>query len=365
MQSWNHRSVFIYGLLFVSLLFISLHATPLQAQDGEAEGLVTTQSGKSVEETVKTLVTAIEERGLRVMRVIDHSANAASVDKELRPTQVILFGNPNLGTQLMNNSRTVGIDLPQKYLVWEDADGSVHVSYNGVPYLVGRHGLTGPEGVLNTITGALANFVNLVMVPMEGPGTLPDTGASVAGLMPLFAVLLVIMGLAIVSMVPRLRSGRGLGLWAVVALFVLSSVTGTTYLSVQADRHKGLILAESTSDVETTVAALQAAIADNGLNVMMVIDHAANAASVERELLPTQLILFGNPNVGTGLMQSNQTIGIDLPQKMLVWEQADGRVLIAYNDPVYLGNRHNITDKDPVFARVAEVLAGIVAASQE
>ena len=82
-------------------------------------GLILTESAYDVDETVTRLVATLEEAGLTVVGTVNHAANAADVDQELRPTQLIIFGNPNLGTPLMQNSRTVAIDLPQKYLVWE------------------------------------------------------------------------------------------------------------------------------------------------------------------------------------------------------------------------------------------------------
>ena len=123
-------------------------------QDGT--GLITVESAASFEETWDRLRAAIEENeNLRILATVDHAANAEGVGRALPPTRLLLFGNPNLGTPLMQEARTVAIDLPQKLLVWTDADGRVRVSYNDPAYLAARHGLAGESDVLRTIAGAL------------------------------------------------------------------------------------------------------------------------------------------------------------------------------------------------------------------
>lgn len=124
------------------------------------------------------------------------------------------------------------------------------------------------------------------------------------------------------------------------------------------DAH-GVISVKSHFDVDTTVSRLEGEIVERGLGVFAVIDHQANADSVDLELRPTTLILFGNPNVGTVLMQSDQSIGIDLPQKFLVWEDACGDVHIGYNSPDYLKRRHRIRDREQLFKNIGNALAAI------
>jgi uncharacterized protein (DUF302 family) len=99
------------------------------------------------------------------------------------------------------------------------------------------------------------------------------------------------------------------------------------------------------------------------LGIFAIIDHADNAASAGMELRPTVLILFGNPAVGTVLMQSEQTIGIDLPLKYLVWKDACGEVQIGYNSTKFLKKRHKIKDRDQVFENIANVLDAIAQAA--
>ena len=128
---------------------------------------------------------------------------------------------------------------------------------------------------------------------------------------------------------------------------------------------KGLTTLESDFDVKETVLNLQDEIQDRGLGIFAIIDHAANAEGVGMELRPTTLILFGSPMVGTVLMQSEQTIGIDLPLKFLVWEDACGEVLIGYNSTKFLKKRHKIKDRDQVFENIANALDAIAQAAAE
>ncbi len=121
-------------------------------------GLVTVQSSNSFSETVQLLQNALEAQGLTIMAVVDHTANAASAELDLLPTSLILVGNPNLGTPLMQSSRSIAIDLPQKFLVWEDENEHTFVTYNDPQYLADRHGIDDQDEVLNTITTALENF---------------------------------------------------------------------------------------------------------------------------------------------------------------------------------------------------------------
>ncbi|MEM8604355.1 MAG: DUF302 domain-containing protein [Cyanobacteria bacterium P01_H01_bin.121] len=95
------------------------------------------------------------------------------------------------------------------------------------------------------------------------------------------------------------------------------------------------------------------------------IDHAAGAESVDLELRPTQLIIFGNPKVGTPLMQCNQQTAIDLPQKALIWEDEAGQVWMSYNDPQYLGQRHTLDACAEVLGRIEMVLANLVNAATQ
>ena len=139
--------------LLITVL-VSLIATAANA----ADGLVTLQSAHSVDETADRLVKVLNKKGMTVFTRIDHAAGAAKVDKNLRPTQVVIFGNPKVGTPLMKCAQSIAIDLPQKALIHEDAAGKVWYSYNDPAYLANRHSLSGCEEVLKKVSGALGKF---------------------------------------------------------------------------------------------------------------------------------------------------------------------------------------------------------------
>jgi len=104
----------------------------------------------------------------------------------------------------------------------------------------------------------------------------------------------------------------------------------------------GVVSIQSSVSASTTVDRLLAALAARQLTVFARVDHAAGAATVGLNLRPTELVIFGNPQGGTGLMQDRQTAGIDLPLKALVWEAADGTAWLAYNDPAWIAQRHGL-----------------------
>ncbi|MGP4120659.1 DUF302 domain-containing protein [Psychrobacter aquimaris] len=119
------------------------------------KGLVTLQSNHSVQDTADKLVSIIESKGMKVFARVDHQKNAQSAGLSLRPTQVIMFGNPKAGTPLMNCEQTVAIDLPQKILISEDADKKVWLSYNNPEYLKERHNIKGCDTEIDNIAKAL------------------------------------------------------------------------------------------------------------------------------------------------------------------------------------------------------------------
>ena len=125
----------------------------------------------------------------------------------------------------------------------------------------------------------------------------------------------------------------------------------------------GLVKKMSAHGVQATMDSLENLIRNKGLTVFARIDHAAGAAKVGEEMLPTQLLMFGNPAIGSKLMSSRRTAGIDLPIKVLVWEEPDGKVWVAYNDPAYLAARHGIGDRDAVLEKMGGAVAGLGSAA--
>ena len=118
-----------------------------------------------------------------------------------------------------------------------------------------------------------------------------------------------------------------------------------------------LIVRQSAHDVAATLDRLETALTEAGITVFARIDHAAGAAAIDEALAPTELLIFGNPRLGTPLMQSEPAIGLDLPLKALAWQDADGQVWLAYTDPAALAARYGIADRAEVFERMAGALA--------
>ena len=134
-------------------------ARRILADGGAGDGLVTLESDASVEESVSRVRDAIEDNdALGLMATVDHEANADTVDRDLPPTTVLIFGNPDLGTPLMKAARTLAIDLPQKLLVMERDDGTVTVTYNDPGYLADRHGVDAEDDHLETVSDALGSL---------------------------------------------------------------------------------------------------------------------------------------------------------------------------------------------------------------
>ena len=105
------------------------------------DGLITLRSSHGPKDTMNRLETEVKGKGLTVFARIDHAAGAAEVGLSLRPTELLIFGNAKGGTPLMESVQTIGIDLPLKALVWQDASGNTWLSYNDPNWLAKRHGL--------------------------------------------------------------------------------------------------------------------------------------------------------------------------------------------------------------------------------
>jgi len=145
-------------LLKLTTLVLSLSATQAFAAD-----LITKPSVHSVDVTIDRLAAAVEGAGAKVFAHIDHAAGAAKVDMELRPTQVLLFGNPKLGTPALQAGQTAGLDLPLRVVAYEDADGKVFVAYHNPSELSDDHGIPADAGVLKKMTGALDKLTDMAI----------------------------------------------------------------------------------------------------------------------------------------------------------------------------------------------------------
>lgn len=242
------------------------------------------QAPATVPEAVDVIRKTLERQGFEIEALIDHSAAAASVGLELPPTQVLFFGGQKTDRSLIQRGQTVALDLPLRFLVWEDEAGDVQIDTNRVGYHIDRHGL------------------------------------------PTFDFLF-------------WRLGKVLGQFA--------------------DTETGIRIVESERSFDDTVAALLEDLEARGFRIPLTIDYAERANTRKHRIRPTTIVLFGNPNVGTPLMQNSQTIGLDLPQKMLIFEDRHGRVRLAYNDPFFLASKHDVVGEDARLGNIANALQNI------
>ncbi|WP_031427391.1 DUF302 domain-containing protein [Flavimarina sp. Hel_I_48] len=263
------------------------------------DGLAISQSENSFDNTYNAIRSALQNNdAIGIVAEVDHEANAESVDLELGHSKVILFGNPNLGTPLMQENQLAGLDLPQKILVYEK-NGNVFAAYNSTGYLSNRYNLTAMT--LEQIEIALSDLVtNATNVVPTIPGD--DT----------------------------------------------------------VDFQEGVVTVDSNKPFSATYDALRSAIADNSnLKIIAELDHQENGTSVGKTIRPTRLIVFGNPRSGTPLMQNKRSIAIDLPQKMLVWQDDAGITHISYNDPDYLASRHAIDGNTEILKTISDALSNL------
>ena len=261
-------------------------------RDRDPFGLVVIKSRRSLDDTYDAVIAELDALPpVTIILEFDHSANAASVGLDLDPTRVVFFGNPVLGTPIMQANMFAGLDLPQKILVWEESDGSVFVGYNNPSFLVARFGfllLLKAKTELSTMATALLNI-----------------SSSAAGVSPSSVD------------VPR-------------KTFLLD---------------RGLIIRKSEVDFETTYNQLLTTIESGPATIELTFDHSANAASVDMDLGPSRLVVFGNPVGGTPFIAASQTQGIDSPARILVTE-VKGRVFVIANDLGFLSVRHSFCDVD-------------------
>ncbi|MBL4852963.1 MAG: DUF302 domain-containing protein [Robiginitomaculum sp.] len=122
------------------------------------DSIVTIKSNFDVETTMDRLEQAVQDKSLRIFARIDHAANAKAMDLQMRPSTLLIFGSPKIGSPLMREAPTMGLDLPVKALVYEGTDGQVYLSYNNPAYLKQRHNVVTNTAPLDKMTKALAGL---------------------------------------------------------------------------------------------------------------------------------------------------------------------------------------------------------------
>lgn len=254
--------------------------TPAPGTLAQIEGLVTYDSRYDVAETVRRLSDGLSAAGGMVVAAVDHAANARSVGAQLRPTTVVVGGAPRAGTPLMVARQQAGVLLPQKYLVWQDEAGTVRLAYNAADYLA----LVVDADA--TAARALAEGSARLAAAATGAERPSSTGPSPTG---------------------------------------------------------GAYLTTLSSDADpATLRRLQEAVAAKSLTPAAVVDHTTAAAAIGTTLRPTTVLLVGNPAAGTPLIQANQSMGVDLPLRFLIWQGEDGTTRVGYPDIARLAQRHGI-----------------------
>lgn len=144
------------NITFISIIFLTIFVSaPVLADDS---GIVRIKSTHSATATIDKLEEVLKNKGMTIFTRINHTAGAEKAGLPLRPTELLIFGNPKVGTPLMLCSQTAALDLPQKALAYEDESGQIWLAYNNPAYIANRHNIKGCEKSLQKISGALDKF---------------------------------------------------------------------------------------------------------------------------------------------------------------------------------------------------------------
>ena len=152
MNKWIAGSIMIFTALVLS-----------QGAVAGGNGLVVKKSNNTVKVTLDKLEAVLKSKGMTIVTRWSHDAGAKKVNMSLRPTELLIFGNPKMGTHLFTSQQTAGIDLPMKALAWEDEKGQVWLAYNDPQYIADRHGIKNRPEIIKKMTGALNKFSNIAI----------------------------------------------------------------------------------------------------------------------------------------------------------------------------------------------------------
>lgn len=158
-MSLSSNALLVTGLIALVVLggFLAFRAPSAIAAEPI---LITKPSQHSAAETLNRLTKIMESKGITIFARVDHAAGAAKIGTEMPATELLIFGNPKLGTPLMTANRSIGIDLPLKALSWTDADGKTYLSYTAPATLKARWSIKDRDAVFEKITGALDKMTN-------------------------------------------------------------------------------------------------------------------------------------------------------------------------------------------------------------
>lgn len=269
----------------------------------EPAGTIYSVSDKSMEEVHQSLVQFLKENeGLKLMNDINFqkTSETEDVDIEIDRVRTIFFGNPKMGTPLIQQNPLVALDLPQHLVLFEHKD-KVFAMYNSVDYLQSRYRLQGAPG-LNEISAALENLVGTA------------TGSPLRG-----------------------AEEQGVA------------------------ENEGIVTVASQMDFKQTFTNLRRALSQNeSWRITSEIDHAENAAGAGIQLRPIRLFMISNPYLESAMLKDNPTTALDYPNKILIWEDTEGIVRISYNDPNYLQKRHQMIGTSIELAETSTAFKAIV-----
>ena len=275
-------------------------------------GIVTVETSKSVKEVVGEMTRRLEKaRSVSVIAEVDHAKNAESADMQLPATSLLLFSNPGLETPLIADSLGAGLEFPQKVLVWKPSEGEkTKVAFNAPEYVAKRHGVEHLGLFMGRMADGLANVV--------------ENSAGVE--------------------VPDIPQREDIGI----------------------EKGQGVISRESQNGVSDTFDKLAKLVEENDkLKLIAKVDHTQNAKSVNKELRPAKTVIFGNPKMGTPLMKKSPRVALDLPQKMYIYENTYGDILLTFNSPKYLAERHGIDPEAEIIGKMDKALKKIAATATE
>lgn len=145
-------------VISILALLALLPVLPVTAAD---KGIINKKSQYSVKETLDRLEDVLRKKGITIVTRWSHDAGAKKVGINLRPTELLIFGNPKLGSHFFTSEQTAGIDLPMKALAWKDSKGQVWLTYNDPQYIADRHAINNRPAIVKKMTGALNNLTNL------------------------------------------------------------------------------------------------------------------------------------------------------------------------------------------------------------
>ena len=271
--------MFKIPVLKLSFLLLLTYAGSVSANQSKH---FTQDDYPSVEAAVEDIRATLETQRFSIDAIINHAAAAESVGLQLRPTTVIFAGHSFFEYVLIRRSQLAALDIPFKFLAFEDETGKIRVEINDEGYLVDRHRIPLRDRLINRLDRAINQFGRL---------------------------------------------------------------------------ENGIIEIESKQSVDDTVSALLTRLEELGFRIPIPggIDFQDRAHRKGLRLRPTRLIVFGNPLVGSPLMEIDQSIGIDLPQKMLVYEMKKDKVFIAFNDPAFLAKRHGLQKNAELETRLENI----------